>query len=117
MASQSPSFSFKVQGQEGVIPALGFGTATIRGDECVKATKEALAAGYRMLDTALLYANQEAVGQAVRESGLPREDIWITSKVAFFPEHAEGVWMHNPNNIKGSEAASIDLALEQLGVR
>ena len=47
---------------------------------------------------------------------MPREEIEITSKVAFFPENSAGVCWYNANNEKGGEEASIDLCLEQLGV-
>jgi diketogulonate reductase-like aldo/keto reductase len=52
-----------VPGQKGEIPQVGLGTATIKGPACVDAVKTALAAGYTMLDTALLYGNQVEVGQ------------------------------------------------------
>jgi diketogulonate reductase-like aldo/keto reductase len=51
------SFDIKVTGQEGSIPMMGFGTATIKGDEIVEAAYQALLAGYRHLDCALLYGN------------------------------------------------------------
>ena len=75
--------------------------------------------GYRLLDTALLYANQVEVGQGLRNSlnahpDLKREDIWVTSKVAFFPPESTDVWMFNANNIKGNEEESINLSLKQL---
>lgn len=51
------SFPIKVKGQEGSIPQMGFGTATIKEEACVVAVEAALKAGYRHLDTALLYGN------------------------------------------------------------
>jgi hypothetical protein len=59
---------------------------------------------YRLLDTALLYGNQEAVGAGLRKSGVPRDHVWITSKVAFFPSDSEGCWMWDAKNVKGDEA-------------
>lgn len=63
------------------IPAVGFGTykAADNTDEAI--ISEAIRHGYRHLDTAAFYFNEEAVGKAVRESGIPREDFFLTSKV------------------------------------
>eukprot|EP00038_Savillea_parva_P013301 m.7893 g.7893 ORF g.7893 m.7893 type:complete len:357 (-) comp2485_c0_seq1:1823-2893(-) len=113
-APNVPTFEFDVAGQKGTIPQMGLGTATILGPACVEAVKTALSQGYTMLDTALLYGNQEEVGQGFRESGRTRESVWITSKVGFFPSHDESLWMYKANNVKGEETASIETALKQL---
>ena len=64
------------------IPSVGFGTwQAPNGPETVAAVKEALAAGYRHIDTAAGYGNEESVGIAVRESGLDRKDVFVTSKL------------------------------------
>lgn len=65
------------------MPQLGFGTALISEDEgkTVEVILQALAAGYRHLDTAMVYYNEKAVGKAVRQSGIPREEIFITTKM------------------------------------
>jgi len=63
------------------IPQVGFGVWRIPADETRKAVGEALDAGYRHIDTAKLYANEEAVGAAVRESGLERDAVFVTTKV------------------------------------
>ena len=64
------------------IPAIGFGTFLIPPDgSAYKAVREALEVGYRHIDTAAAYMNEEEVGRAVRDSGVPREDIFITSKL------------------------------------
>lgn len=63
------------------LPAIGFGTYPLRGQEAVTAVSDALAIGYRLLDTAVNYGNEADVARAVRESGLPRGDIQITSKL------------------------------------
>jgi len=66
----------------GGIPVLGFGTWQLRdGEQASKATRLALDAGYRLIDTASLYANERGVGQAVRESGIPREEVFVTTKL------------------------------------
>ena len=63
------------------LPAIGFGTYPLRGDEAVTAICSALEIGYRLIDTAVNYGNEADVGRAVRQSGLSRDDIQITSKL------------------------------------
>ena len=63
------------------MPALGFGTWQLRGDEGAAAIRTALEAGYRMLDTAARYENERDVGRAIAESGLPRENLFVTTKL------------------------------------
>jgi 2,5-diketo-D-gluconate reductase A len=63
------------------IPQLGFGVFQIPPAETKAATLEALDVGYRHIDTAEMYRNEQGVGEAVRESGLAREDIFVTSKL------------------------------------
>ncbi|MDE7230566.1 MAG: aldo/keto reductase [Oscillospiraceae bacterium] len=64
------------------IPAIGFGVFMIPADgSTYKAVREALDAGYRHIDTATAYFNEEEVGKAVRDSNIPREEIFITSKL------------------------------------
>ncbi|KAH7170374.1 NADP-dependent oxidoreductase domain-containing protein [Dactylonectria macrodidyma] len=63
------------------IPQLGFGVYKIRGDSCAQACLDALAAGYRHIDSADLYLNSHLVGEAVRRSGLDRESVFLTTKV------------------------------------
>jgi len=70
----------------GRMPLLGFGTWQIRGREAVRATSSALEAGYRHLDTALVYGNEREVGRALAESGVPRREVFLTTKCP--PERA-----------------------------
>ena len=63
------------------LPLLGFGTWQLTGDTAVEATAAALRTGYRHLDTATVYGNEEQVGQALRDSGVPREQVFVTSKI------------------------------------
>ncbi len=65
------------------IPALGFGTMTLKEDLCVELVDAALQLGYRHLDTAQMYGNEREVGSGLRGSGLKREDIFLTTKVWF----------------------------------
>lgn len=64
------------------IPCIGFGTwQTPNGETAVNAIKKAISLGYRHIDTAAMYGNEESVGAAVKQSGIAREDIFITSKL------------------------------------
>ena len=63
------------------VPALGFGTWQLLGEECLRATKKALEIGYRHIDTADKYANHRYVGKAMEESGVDRKEIFLTTKV------------------------------------
>ncbi|WP_429419159.1 aldo/keto reductase [Nocardia sp. GAS34] len=63
------------------MPMLGLGVSGMYGEDAVRAITSALAIGYRLIDTAALYDNEAAVGQAVRESGVDRAEIFITTKV------------------------------------
>ncbi|MEW2556888.1 aldo/keto reductase [Streptomyces zhihengii] len=63
------------------MPVIGFGVYQIPPGDTERAVTEALAAGYRSLDTAAAYGNEEAVGRAVANSGIPREDLFVTTKL------------------------------------
>ena len=85
------------------IPAIGFGTFQIPNDGTTyQAVTKALAAGYRHVDTAVAYFNEQEVGRAIKDSGIPREQIWVTSKL----------WLQD----YGYESAkkAIDLSLQKL---
>ena len=64
------------------MPQLGFGVYQIPNvAECQRAVEDALSVGYRLLDTAASYGNEEAVGAAIRASGLPRDEVFVTTKL------------------------------------
>jgi 2,5-diketo-D-gluconate reductase A len=63
------------------IPQLGFGVFQIKPEETAQAVRRALEVGYRHIDTAEMYGNEKEVGRAVRESGVPREEVFVTSKL------------------------------------
>lgn len=63
------------------MPLNGIGTYSLTGDTCVTSVSEALKRGVRLIDTAYMYHNEEEVGRAVRESGIPREDIFVITKL------------------------------------
>ena len=64
-----------------VLPAVGFGTYPLRGQDGIDAIVSALRVGYRLLDTAVNYGNEEEVGEAIRRSGVPRDEVLVTSKI------------------------------------
>jgi 2,5-diketo-D-gluconate reductase A len=84
------------------MPLLGFGTWQIRGDAAYQAVRDALEAGYRHLDTATMYGNEAEVGRALTDSGVPRDEVFLTTKLP--PERA------------GRERATLDASLRALGV-
>lgn len=87
------------------IPAVGFGVFMIPNDgSTYKAVSDALAAGYRHIDTAAAYFNEEEVGRAVRDSGIPRDQIFITSKL----------WLQDYGYEKALKG--IDTSLKNLGL-
>ena len=63
------------------MPMLGYGVYQVTKDECKRCVLDALAVGYRSIDTAQSYFNEEEVGEAIQESGIPREEIFLTTKV------------------------------------
>jgi len=63
------------------MPVLGFGVFQIPAEQTEQAVTDALAAGYRLLDTAAAYQNEEAVGHAIKNSGIPREELFVTTKL------------------------------------
>jgi diketogulonate reductase-like aldo/keto reductase len=84
------------------MPLLGFGTWQLRGRAGYEAVRQALTAGYRHLDTATIYRNEAEVGRALRESGIPRADVFVTTKLP--PEYA------------GAERRTLSQSLANLGV-
>ena len=85
------------------MPMLGYGVFQTPPEETARCVREALEIGYRLIDTAQAYANEEGVGAAVRASGVPREEVFITSKI----------WVANMNYERAT--ASIDESLRRLG--
>ena len=84
------------------MPKLGYGVYQVSPDECERCVSGALAVGYRSVDTAQAYFNEEGVGRAVKKSGIPRSELFLTTKV----------WISNAGEKKA--AASIDESLKKL---
>lgn len=64
------------------IPVIGFGTWNLGGEVCARSVAEAIRAGYRHIDTAAGYGNEDRVGEGIRAAGVPRDQLFITTKVA-----------------------------------
>ena len=84
------------------MPTLGYGVFLVSPDECERCVSDALSVGYRLIDTAQAYANEEGVGNAWRKSGLRREDLFLVTKV----------WISNAGEERA--ARSIDESLHRL---
>lgn len=86
------------------IPQLGFGVFRVDPDEAERIVSDALEVGYRHIDTAAIYGNEAGVGRAIAKSGIPRDELFITTKL----------W----NSDQGTQSAfdAIDLSLEKLGL-
>lgn len=64
-----------------VMPSVGIGTYLLSPDEAERSVKEALKVGYRLIDTANAYQNEKAVGRAIKASNIPREEIFVETKL------------------------------------
>jgi diketogulonate reductase-like aldo/keto reductase len=84
------------------MPLVGLGTWKLSGKECEEAVLAALKAGYRHIDTATYYKNEESIGKAIKKSGIPRKDIFITTKL-WETDH-------------GDPEAALDASLAKLGL-
>ena len=100
----SASTNLVFPGEAGSMPALGFGTSPMTGGLSADTVAAALKAGYRHIDTARKYGTERAVGEAIRVSGVPRNDIFLTTKVS------------HENLRAGDFAKSVDESRAALGV-
>ena len=93
------------------MPMLGYGTWDLRGEEGKKAIVSALEVGYRLIDTAKMYENEDIVGQAIIESGIPREKIFITTKLNASCQGYEQAQKGIEDSLKALQTDYIDLIL------
>lgn len=93
------------------IPLIGLGTWDLRGKTCAKMVEEALKLGYRHIDTAAMYGNEEAVGDGLRASGVPRDEVFITTKVWSSDLRARDFERSARDSIKKLKLPSVDLLL------
>lgn len=102
----------KVKLNNGVeMPVLGFGVMLLMGDECEAAVLNAIDAGYRLFDTAELYGNEQAVGNAIKKSIVPREEFFITTKFGSKEAGYENTMAAFQKSIEALQLDSIDLYL------
>lgn len=87
-----------------VLPAIGFGTYPLKGDDGVEAITSALEVGYRLLDSAVNYENEAEVGEAVRRSGLPRGEVLVATKIP------------GRDHARDKAIASVEGSLERMGL-
>lgn len=80
-ANKHPSIPQVRLGNGVMMPALGFGTYSLRDDVCTESVADAITAGYRLIDTAKVYKNEEAVGAGIKKSGIDRKSLFVTSKI------------------------------------
>jgi diketogulonate reductase-like aldo/keto reductase len=92
------------------IPIVGLGTWTLRGKDCAKLVEQAIAAGYRHVDTAQLYENEAEVGEGVRASGL-RDQVFITTKVRPENLHAKDLERTAKESVAKLGVSQVDLLL------
>ncbi|RAR61186.1 diketogulonate reductase-like aldo/keto reductase [Paraburkholderia unamae] len=93
------------------MPKLGLGTWPMLGDECTRAVTQALDLGYRHIDTAAAYNNEEAVGAAMAQSQVPREQIHVTSKVWWDRLNPEDMRASFDNSLRALRSDYVDLFL------
>jgi 2,5-diketo-D-gluconate reductase A len=86
------------------IPQLGLGVFKVEDDECARVVSDALEAGYRHIDTAMIYRNEAAVGRAIAASGIPRDELFVTTKL----------W--NSDQGSNTARAAFETSLELLGL-
>src|ERR1700753_1235742 len=128
--------SIPLRDSQGRMPVLGFGVYQIDRSDCTEACIRAISAGYRHIDTAQIYQNEEEVGVALQQCGLPREQIFVTTKIRY-PRLGKGktylrglqsvqkidpredgyvdlFLLHSPHGLKPKDRKELWLALEKL---
>jgi diketogulonate reductase-like aldo/keto reductase len=89
-------------------PRIALGTDKVNGAACIEYVQRGLKAGYRMIDTAQVYKNEEDIGKAVRSSGIPREQIFVATKIA-------GGFKKNPSSLRDA-IDSVQGSVDRLGL-
>lgn len=93
------------------MPLLGLGVYDMHNDEAIEAVVHALKTGYRLIDTAAMYGNEEQVGVAVKRSGVPREEIFVTTKVNNAQQGYDSTMRAFDDSMKKLDIGYIDLYL------
>jgi len=95
----------------GIMPVIGLGTWEMTGNDCIKSVANAMEMGYRHIDTAQIYGNEREVGKGIRKSGVRREEIFVTTKVATFNLTRSGIRQSVPVSLEKLDVQYIDLLL------
>src|ERR1700744_4786900 len=103
-ASNQPSIPQVRLGNGVMMPMLGFGTYSLRDNVCTESVADAITAGYRLIDTAHVYQNEEAVGAGIKKSGIDRKSLFVTSKI----------WVDDSGYEKAKKAFQVTLDKLQL---
>ncbi|ADM09447.1 hypothetical protein PB2503_06907 [Parvularcula bermudensis HTCC2503] len=90
--------------QDHPIPRLGFGTWQLEGEDARTSTRTAIETGYRHIDGAAIYKNEKKVGEGIKDSGIPRDELFVTTKI----------W--NEDIQKGRHSEAVDESLDRLGL-
>ena len=93
------------------IPALGLGTYPMQGKQCYDIVRTALDLGYRHFDTAESYNNEKSVGHAIYDSGIPRDQIFLTTKCGFLSATANNIHKEFSNSLDSLRTDYVDLLL------
>lgn len=93
------------------MPILGYGVYQVSNEECERCVLDAISVGYRSIDTAQAYANEEAVGNAVKKCGVPRDELFITTKVWIANDGYENAKKSLRESLKKLQSDYIDLVL------
>ena len=93
------------------MPALGYGVYQVNNEECERCVLDAISAGYRLIDTAQSYGNEEAVGNAIKKCGVPRDQLFITTKVWISNGGYEKAKVSLRESLKKLQSEYIDLVL------
>lgn len=93
------------------LPKIGFGTSRLKGDECVRAVSNALSVGYRLIDTAQAYDNEQDIGAALSGSRVLREEIFLVTKVHLRDMAPERVRLRTEDSLRHLRTDYIDLLL------
>lgn len=93
------------------IPALGLGTFTLKGTDCVDMVSSAIEVGYRHLDTAAMYGNEAEVGEGLRQSAIARDEVFVTTKVWWEDLRADDLRRSAETSLAKLKLDSVDLLL------
>ena len=108
---REPTDATHLELQGARIPKLGLGTWELRGDDCRESVRDALALGYRHIDTAAAFGNERDVAAGLADAGIPRDDVWLTTKVWREMATASKVRRQAERSLKQLDVDRVDLLL------